>query len=237
MPRKPIDYTNTHFYKICSKDLDTPHVYVGHTTDFRKRKDTHRRCCGGSGSQYPLYQFIREHGGWDNFDMILLETTSCNNVLEARRRERELIEQLGATLNKHLPSRTKQEYNSDHKDQQREYMKEYYQRNKSTFAAKHREYYQTHSDELKTYAEQYRQSHQEEIKQSFKAYYDQNKATHLERNKQYYEDNKDQLNAKRNVKFTCGVCGCTCSLRNRAKHLQSIRHQAGVESQSSSSDA
>ena len=42
MPRKPIDYSKTHFYKIVCKDLDLSDGYVGHTTDFIKRKSYHR---------------------------------------------------------------------------------------------------------------------------------------------------------------------------------------------------
>ena len=50
-----------------------------------------------------VYEFIRKNGGWDNWDMILIETIKCENNLEARKKEREHLEQLGATLNKERP--------------------------------------------------------------------------------------------------------------------------------------
>ena len=36
MPRKPIDYSKTHFYKIVCNDTEIKPVYVGHTTDFTR---------------------------------------------------------------------------------------------------------------------------------------------------------------------------------------------------------
>ena len=43
MPRKPIDYSNTHFYKIVCKDLGIKELYVGHTTNFKNRKLDHKK--------------------------------------------------------------------------------------------------------------------------------------------------------------------------------------------------
>ena len=42
MPRKPIDYTNTHFYRIVCKDTSINDCYIGHTTDFKRRKSEHK---------------------------------------------------------------------------------------------------------------------------------------------------------------------------------------------------
>ena len=38
MPRLPVDYSNTYFYKIVCRDVSIPDMYVGHTTNFSKRK-------------------------------------------------------------------------------------------------------------------------------------------------------------------------------------------------------
>ena len=42
MPRVPIDYSQTHFYKIVCRNTDIKDCYVGHTTDFTKRKNRHK---------------------------------------------------------------------------------------------------------------------------------------------------------------------------------------------------
>ena len=89
MPRTPINYDNTHFYKIVCRDLTIKDCYVGHTTDFKRRKCEHKKHCNskslGKHTQL-LYIPIRDKGGWDNFDMILIETVQCANVLEARKK-------------------------------------------------------------------------------------------------------------------------------------------------------
>ena len=46
-----------------------------------------------------MYQFIRDNGGWDNFDMISIETRTCENALEAQMIERQYIEYFKPTLN------------------------------------------------------------------------------------------------------------------------------------------
>ena len=102
MPLKQIDYSKTHFYKIICKNTNIKDTYVGHTTDFKTRKGCHKRVCNNSNDKkynLPIYKFIRENDGWDDFDMILIETVSMKNSLEARKRERELIEELNAEIN------------------------------------------------------------------------------------------------------------------------------------------
>ena len=45
MPRKEINYLNTIIYKFVCNDLNIKDTYVGHTTDFIKRKATHKSHC------------------------------------------------------------------------------------------------------------------------------------------------------------------------------------------------
>ena len=42
MPKKVMDYSNTHFYKIVCKDLILKDCYVEHTLDFMTRKSTQK---------------------------------------------------------------------------------------------------------------------------------------------------------------------------------------------------
>jgi hypothetical protein len=69
MPKKIIDYSNTIIYKIVSKDLNINDCYVGHTTNFIKRKCGHNNCCiNPLNKEYnnKKYEFISENVGWDN---------------------------------------------------------------------------------------------------------------------------------------------------------------------------
>ena len=86
MPKKPIDYSNTIIYKICCNDITITDCYVGHTTNFSQRKSQHKSSCNNENSeQYNsfVYKFIRENGGWDNWNMIEIERLSCIDFYDA----------------------------------------------------------------------------------------------------------------------------------------------------------
>ena len=87
MPKKEVDYSKTHFYKIVCRDLSIKDCYVGPTTDFNTRKSNHKTTCNNERDQvhynFYLYQFIRENGGFENFDMILINTEQCENAFYA----------------------------------------------------------------------------------------------------------------------------------------------------------
>ena len=77
-----------------------------------------------------VYQFIRANGGWDNWDMVELERYNATDKRDLHTRERYWIETLGAALNKIIPTRTKQEYNKEYREENKEKMKEYCEKNK-----------------------------------------------------------------------------------------------------------
>ena len=110
--RCKINFSTTHFYKIVCRDFNTFDIYVGHTTDFITRKNCHKQVCNNPSSKndnLPFYKFIRDNQGWDNFDMILIETQCLNSSLEAIKIEMELIEELKPSLIKLIPFRTDEE--------------------------------------------------------------------------------------------------------------------------------
>jgi predicted GIY-YIG superfamily endonuclease len=108
MPRKVIDYSKTVIYKIVCKDLEIKDEYVGHTTDFDKRKSQHKTS-SMSTKKYTgsarVYEFIRKNGGWENWTMIEIEKFPCKDSNEAKARERHWIETRKANLNMSIPIR------------------------------------------------------------------------------------------------------------------------------------
>ena len=125
MPNYILDYQNTMIYKICCNDLNIHYVYVGHTTNFIKRKCIHKSNCNNNNSKsynLKVYQTIRENGGWENWSMIKVEDYSCSDKLEATKRERYWYEFLNADLNVRTPYINKEEIE--------EYKKEYREANK-----------------------------------------------------------------------------------------------------------
>ena len=109
MPFSQIDYSKTCIYKLVCRDLEIRECYVGSTTDMNKRKHGHKKACFTDPSRC-VYAFINEHGGWENWDMVLIEAYPCSNSLESHQRERFHIERLNASLHKQVPTREKSEW-------------------------------------------------------------------------------------------------------------------------------
>lgn len=116
-------------YKIHKKDNSITDCYVGSTYCVPKRLSEHKANCNNPNRahyNYPLYRFIRENGGFNEWAMT--EIAKCN-VKTRNETERAYIETLGATLNKQMPNRTTEEIKAIEK----EYNKRYYAENKDKF--------------------------------------------------------------------------------------------------------
>ncbi len=98
MPKDVISYSNTIIYKIFCNDKSVTDIYVGHTTNFIKRKYQHKVLCN-SGKKLKLYDLIRENGGWDNWTMTEIAKYNCQDATEARIREQEHYDLLNPSLN------------------------------------------------------------------------------------------------------------------------------------------
>ena len=91
--------------------------YLGYTTNWAQcveyRSDEYDY---GSNANSKLYTFVRENGGWNNWDMIEVERFEAIDGNDARKKERYWIEELKATLNNKLPTRSNKEYIEQHKE-------------------------------------------------------------------------------------------------------------------------
>ena len=126
MPKDIINYSSTIIYKIVCKDLNIKDMYIGHTTNFIKRKQNHKYDCINPTSKHhnlKVYSTIRDNGNWENWDMIEIEKYNCNDGNEARARERYWYEQLQAKLNMTYPQRSSAEYSRAYKEQHPEQIK------------------------------------------------------------------------------------------------------------------
>ena len=158
MPKTPVNYSDTIFYRLVYRDLTITDVYVGCTTNFRQRKLAHKNNCSNEKSiKYDLrvYTFIRNNGGWENWTMIMIHRQSCVDALEAHTVERGYVELLGATLNSCVPGRTLQEsqtaYCEAHPDRIRESRAAFKEAHRDQIAA----YRESRRDINKLYAKQY----------------------------------------------------------------------------------
>ena len=235
MTLKKIDYSNTIIYKIVCNDLSVTDCYVGNTTQFRQRKSQHKKNCNNSNSKkynIPLYKFIREHDGWENFSMIEIEKYPCTDGNEARSRERFYFDLLNANLNKYKPLTTE--------DERKQYDKEYKQ--KEEYKEKKKIYYEENKDKIQEYHKKYKDEHKNEIKEKDKIYRDNNKEKikiYREENKEkitkYREDNKDIINTFKREKVTCS-CNAIISRGYMSDHLKSFKHISRTQALFQSSD-
>ena len=138
MPRHASDYSKYLMYNFVCKDLSVKDLYVRQTTFWVGRKRRHKECFNNTDCKYKIYECMRQTGGWDNWDMILIEEFPCNNSLEASARERFLMESLNANLNCYRPIITaeeKREYDKNYRNTHeykigKDYYKNYYKQNK-----------------------------------------------------------------------------------------------------------
>ena len=120
-----LNFDNSVIYKICCNDLEIKDVYVGSTTNFTRRKYEHRtdcRCPKSKRHNTPVYKFIRDNGGIDNWSIIIVERFKAIDKDDLKMKEREWIEKLQTTLNCIKKSyRTKEESIIDDKECQKKY--------------------------------------------------------------------------------------------------------------------
>ena len=120
-----VDYSKTVIYKIQHESKDEL-LYVGSTTHFGNRKSLHKSRCynpNGAAYNYKLYQTIRDNGGWDAFNMVVVKEFPCENKRQADAEEDRIMRQMKSSLNMCRAYQTTEE--------RRDYLKKYEQKNKT----------------------------------------------------------------------------------------------------------
>ena len=177
MCKNPINYANTSIYRICSNDPAITEVYIGSTTNLRARRQQHKTTCNSpknTAHNLPKYVFIREHGGFETWSVVLVESFPCANSEEARQRERYWVEHYAAVLNArrpHISANEKSEYYIENKNSITEKKRAKYQANKDNIKEKKRAGYQAN----KAVAAEYYVANKEHIKEYTRARYQANK--------------------------------------------------------------
>jgi GIY-YIG catalytic domain len=203
MPKVNINYENTVIYKIVCKDITNTSVYIGHTTNFIKRKTQHKDCCRyefkNKKNNTKIYETIKNNGGWDNWDMVEIEKFPCLDGNEARARERYWYELHESKLNTQAPNRTRQEYKLENKEKVKQANHEYFIKHKTEIYIKRKEKREPHKDKIN------------------------------EKSKEYREKHKDEINEKKRQKIVC-ICGASCSKNGKSKHEKTKKHLDFIES-------
>ena len=109
MPPQAMDYSKCVIYKIQHKDKDDL-LYVGHTTNMRNRKYQHKNNVKCDEKQSKIYRMIRDNGGWDEFNMIIVKEFPCENIQQALIEEDKIMREMKANLNTQRAIRNENEY-------------------------------------------------------------------------------------------------------------------------------
>jgi hypothetical protein len=211
-----VDYKKTIIYKIQHKEKDEL-LYVGSTTHFGNRKAQHKRACyNPNGKTYnsKIYTTIRDNGGWDAFNMVVIKEFPCKNKQEALTEEDRVMRQMLSSLNTYRAYTTKEE--------KKKQQKQFYNLNKD----KIKEYREQNRDKFKEYREQNR----DKISEKKKEYRVQNRNKLIGKNKEYYEQNKEKLKEKKKEQTKC-ECGCMIRKDGLPRHKRSKKHQEYLNQQ------
>ena len=147
-----VKYGKSVIYKIFCKDENIKECYVGSTIDLNLIKSIHKNMCNNEksvGYNYPVYRFIRDNGGFDNWNFLILENYPCRNKEQLLFKERYWFEKLGPMLNERYPVRSE--------DENKEYNKQYREKNIEKEKERRKQYYEVNKEKEKQYYEKNRE--------------------------------------------------------------------------------
>ena len=142
MSQTKVDYSKSMIYKLCCKDANITDIYIGSTTNFKNRKCQHKyQSINENSKEYNKYKykFIRDNGGFENFDMILVENVNVNTKRELEQIERKYIDELKPTLNIRTSYLSIEDI-EDTKEQKKSYDKKYNEENKTEILERKKKY-------------------------------------------------------------------------------------------------
>ena len=194
MPRGTVDYQKGLIYTIKTGDS----LYVGSTTDFRKRKYTHLQKIKTLNSK--LYQTIRENDC--EWEMKPYKMFPCNSKLELEIEEEKIRRELNTDLNMVSCS-------GIDKEKRKQTSKRLYEKQK-----------EERSNNMKLY----REKNKEKLKELDKIKYQKNKEKRIRQSKELYNKKKEAILQKQKERVIC-ECGCCVSYGMLTRHKNTIKHQ------------
>lgn len=157
-------------YCIKCKDPKIKEIYVGSTNNYKQRQRGHRsNCINRKREHYGLkvYQFIRNNGGFENWEFKILNEVEFIDDGWKRRQEQCYIDCMNPSLNYYKAFSTEEET----KERINEYRKEYRKNN---------------AEKIKESKRDYRKNNAEKLKESRREHYKNNKEKINERRRKRY---------------------------------------------------
>lgn len=190
-------YSRAKVYKLVNSCDDE--IYVGSTCEpLHKRLYKHKQKAKLTPERR-VYQHLLDIG-FDNVSIILIENFACESKEELLQRERYWIDELQPSLNKVLPTRTRQQWFHDNAEKVREYQEKYRLEHAEIARERSAKWY----EENRERAAKYRADNADEIRERRKQRYAENKEKQRERcakwraeNPEKYQESKAKSRAKK----------------------------------------
>jgi len=172
MPRPAInDYI---IYKIINVNNDIDLSYIGSTANLKLRTLDHK-----NSSKNPLstkynqkkYQIIREHGGWDEFKIVVLEEIQQITKRQAEQIEEKYRIEMKANMN----DKSCYKSNEERLENQRIKSNIYYKNNKEKCNKVNKLYYENNKEKCDKVSKVWRENNREKCQEASKKYYEKNK--------------------------------------------------------------
>jgi len=195
-----------YIYKIVIDGTTT--IYVGSSTNFKKRRIVHKSDCFNENSKsynFNLYKIIRNDYKItkDDYDERVkfecIEEVDFNERYELGAREKHFIDDLNPCGNMVIPwDKCKEEAIKERRTINN---KKFYQRHKDEIKEKIKEYQEKNKEKIKERNKQYREKNKEKIKEYKREYREKNKEKNDEKAREYRKKNRDEINRKQREKY------------------------------------
>ena len=163
------NYSKSIIYKLECKDPKITEIYVGATTNFNRRRAEHKQCCinkdDNDKGNTQKYQIMRKHGGWNNWQMIMIDEVNARNKRHLNQIEAKYIKDLAPALNREIPQ------DIDGGLEREEWLKQYRTINKEKFGT----YFANNKEKLKSQMKDYRIKNKEKLLQKDRERYYKNR--------------------------------------------------------------
>lgn len=144
------NYANGKIYKLI--DGENQCLYVGSTVhSLERRLMCHKTACN-YGIMMPLYRYIRSlPNGWENIKIQLVCDAVCESLEHLRRIEGGYIRNIKPKCNRVIAGRTSVQYYQDNRIR----IKQFYQDNKTRLIEYQKQYNHEHADHIREYMRTY----------------------------------------------------------------------------------
>lgn len=162
-------FNNTIFgiiYLIKHKTCDDKKVYVGSTINLKQRINQHRKNCNNKKNKNyknKLYQYLRENGGFNQYEFIILECYVYNFKRELLCKEDDYIKMYDNNLNQLRAYLSDEEHKNRHKKYREENKDKLKEKNKKQNKKKYEKYAEKYKEEARKYREENKDKLKEKI--------------------------------------------------------------------------